>query len=110
SITKNPKSQAIDSGGTATFTITVTNTGTTTLTNVAVTDAQAAGCAKAIGTLAAGQSSTYSCSLANVTSPFTNSATATGHPPVGPDVTATDTAPVTVNAVPPPPAPPAPKI
>jgi uncharacterized repeat protein (TIGR01451 family) len=43
---------------------------------------------------------------------FTNSATATGHPPVGPDVTATDTAPVTVNQLPPPPPPPppAPKI
>jgi uncharacterized repeat protein (TIGR01451 family) len=90
----------------------VTNTGTTTLTNVAVTDAQAPGCAKSIGTLTAGQSSSYSCSLANVTSEFTNSATATGHPPVGPDVTATDTAPVTINPIipPPPPAPPAPKI
>jgi uncharacterized repeat protein (TIGR01451 family) len=115
SITKNPKSQAIDSGGTATFTITVTNTGTTALTGVVVTDAQAPGCAKAIGTLTAGQSSTYTCSLATVTASFTNSATATGHPPVGPDVTATDTAPVTVNAIPPPPpppppAPPAPKI
>jgi uncharacterized repeat protein (TIGR01451 family) len=112
SITKNPKSQSIDSGGTANFTITVTNTGTTTLTGVAVTDAQAPDCAKSIGTLKAGESSSYSCSLAGVTSPFTNSATATGHPPVGPDVTATDTAPVTVNAVPPPPppAPPAPKV
>jgi uncharacterized repeat protein (TIGR01451 family) len=115
SITKNPKSQAIDSGGTATFTITVTNTGTTNLTGVAVSDGQAPGCAKSIGTLNKGESSTYTCSLAGVTSSFTNSATATGHPPVGPDVTATDTAPVTVNAVPPPPppappAPPAPKI
>jgi uncharacterized repeat protein (TIGR01451 family) len=112
SITKNPKSQSIDSGGTANFTITVTNTGTTTLTNVTVTDAQAPGCANsAIGTLTAGQSTSYTCSLAGVTSSFTNSATATGHPPVGPDVTATDTAPVTVNPViPPPPAPPAPTI
>jgi uncharacterized repeat protein (TIGR01451 family) len=112
SITKNPKSQTIDSGGTANFTITVTNTGTTTLTNVTVTDAQAPGCANsAIGTLTAGQSTSYTCSLAGVTSSFTNSATATGHPPVGPDVTATDTAPVTVNPViPPPPAPPAPTI
>ena len=67
SITKNPKSQSFTTGGTATFTITVTNTGTTTLTGVAVTDAQAPGCAKAIGTLTAGQSSTYTCSLANVT-------------------------------------------
>src|SRR5205085_2991991 len=59
SITKNPKSQAIDSGGTANFTITVTNTGSTTLTNVAVTDAQAPGCANgSIGTLTSGQSVT----------------------------------------------------
>jgi uncharacterized repeat protein (TIGR01451 family) len=43
-----------------------------------------------------------------VAASFTNSATATGHPAVGPDVTATDTAPVTVNAVPPPPPPPPP--
>jgi uncharacterized repeat protein (TIGR01451 family) len=112
SITKNPKAQSINSGGTANFTITVTNTGTTTLTNVTVTDAQAPGCANsAIGTLTAGQSTSYNCSLAGVTSSFTNSATATGTPPVGPNVTATDTAPVTVNPViPPPPAPPAPTI
>jgi uncharacterized repeat protein (TIGR01451 family) len=50
-----------------------------------------------------------------VSSSFTNSATVTGHPPVGPDVSATDTAPVSVNppAVVPPPVvvvPPAPKI
>jgi uncharacterized repeat protein (TIGR01451 family) len=105
SIVKGPKSQAIDSGGTATFNITVTNTGDTELTNVTVTDAQAPNCAKAIGTLASGASSTYTCSLSGVTSSFTNSATVTGHPPIGPDVTATDTAPVTVNAVPPPPPP-----
>jgi uncharacterized repeat protein (TIGR01451 family) len=113
-ITKNPKSQSVDSGGTASFTITVTNTGTVALTNVAVTDGLAPNCAKTIGALAPGQSTSYTCTLGGVTSAFTNSATASGHPPVGPDVTATDTAPVTVNATPPPPstppAPPAPKI
>jgi uncharacterized repeat protein (TIGR01451 family) len=111
-ITKNPKSQAVNSGGTATFTITVTNTGTVALTSVTVSDALAPNCAKTIGDLAKGASSSYTCTLANVTSPFTNTATATGHPPVGPDVTATDTANVTVNPPPPPPppAPPAPKI
>ncbi len=102
SITKNPKSQTIASGGTANFTITVKNTGNVTLTNVTVTDAQAPGCNAALGTMAPGASTTYNCSLANVTSGFTNSAGATGTPPSGPNVTATDTAPVTVT---PPPAP-----
>jgi uncharacterized repeat protein (TIGR01451 family) len=105
SITKNPKGQAIDSGGTATFTITVTNTGTVGLTNVTVTDALAPGCAKAIGTLTPTQSVTYTCSVSGVTAAFTNLATATGHPPVGPNVTATDTAAVTVSAPAPAPTP-----
>ena len=108
SITKNPKSQSIDSGGTAHFTISVTNTGSVTLSNVQVTDLLAPGCAKAIGTLTPGQSTSYDCALSALTASFTNSATAIGTPPVGPDVTATDTAPVTVNAIPPPPPPPPP--
>ena len=115
SITKNPKSQSITVGDAANFTITVKNTGTVTLTNVTVVDLLAPNCAKTIGTLAPGQSTSYDCTLSAVQQSFTNSATATGHPPVGPDVTATDTAPVTVNQLPPPPpppppAPPAPKI
>jgi uncharacterized repeat protein (TIGR01451 family) len=105
-ITKNPKSQSITTGDAANFTIQVTNTGTVTLTAVQVNDVLAPNCAKAIGTLAPGQSTSYTCALAAVQQSFTNSATATGHPPVGPDVTATDTAPVTVNQLPPPPPPP----
>ena len=72
-----------------TFTITVTNTGDVTLTNVAVVDVLAPGCARtsaqlgANATLAAGASFSYECTLANVTADFTNSATATGTPPVG---------------------------
>jgi uncharacterized repeat protein (TIGR01451 family) len=108
SISKNPKSQAITAGGTANFTIVVTNTGDIALSNVQVTDTQAPNCAKVIGDLAPGASSSYDCALAGVAASFTNSATATGHPAVGADVTATDTAPVTVNAVPPPPPPPPP--
>src|SRR5205823_958270 len=45
---------------------------------------------------AAGSTITYSCTLANVTSGFTNLATATGTPPIGPDVSSQDTAGVTV--------------
>jgi len=95
-IVKDPD-QTVNSGGTATFTIRVTNTGDVTLTNVQVSDALAPDCVRNnLGTLAAGASTTYTCSVANVTAGFTNSATATGHPPVGPDVTSTDTAVVTV--------------
>jgi uncharacterized repeat protein (TIGR01451 family) len=105
-ITKNPATQALDSGGTANFTITVTNTGTVTLTNVTVTDPLSPNCNKTVGTLTPGQSTTYTCSQANVTAPFTNVATAKGHPPVGPDVTASASANVTVNTPPPPSSPP----
>ena len=104
SITKNPKAQAIATGSTATFTIVVTNTGNVTLTNVNVTDALAPNCAQtsasipALASMAANASVTYTCALANVTAGFTNLATATGTPPSGPNVTATDTAPVTVTA------------
>jgi uncharacterized repeat protein (TIGR01451 family) len=109
SITKNPKSQSIASGAAANFTITVTNTGNVTLTNVTVSDALTPGCNEssttipALASMAPGASVTYNCSLANVTASFTNSATATGTPPSGPNVSATDTAPVTVAPLVPPP-------
>jgi len=97
SIVKNPKSQTVTSGGTATFTITVTNTGDVTLTNVTVTDPLSPNCNKTIGTLAPGASSTYTCTRANVTSNFTNVAIASGTAG-GTTVTAQDTAPVTAKA------------
>ena len=115
SITKNPKSQTISSGGTAIFTIVVTNTGTVTLSNVRVTDQLSPDCAKtsanigALGSLAPGASVTYNCSIGNVTAGFTNVATATGTPPSGNDVSASDSAPVTVTPpLTPPPARPTP--
>jgi uncharacterized repeat protein (TIGR01451 family) len=101
-ITKSPATQPVDSGGTANFTIVVTNTGTVTLINVTVTDPLSLGCVKTIGTLTPGQSFSYTCSQTGVTAAFTNVATATGHPPVGPDVTASASANVTVNSPPPP--------
>jgi uncharacterized repeat protein (TIGR01451 family) len=98
-IVKNPKSQTITSGGTATFTITVTNTGDVALTNVTVSDALSPNCNRTIGTLNPGQSTSYTCTRANVTASFNNVAVATGH--AGPTtVTAQDTAPVTAKAAP----------
>jgi len=112
-ITKNPKSQSILTGQTATFTIVVTNTGDVTLTNVTVTDQLSPDCNKtsaqitALGAMAPGASVTYNCTLSNAQASFTNVAVATGTPPSGSNVTAQDSAPVTVNApfVPPKPAP-----
>jgi uncharacterized repeat protein (TIGR01451 family) len=102
-ITKNPAAQSVNSGGTATFTITVTNTGPVDLTNVTVTDPLSPNCAKVIGNLAAGATSSYTCTQGNVTAPFTNVATVTAHPPHGPDLTASASARVELNPPPPPP-------
>jgi len=95
-ILKNPKSQTIQQGATATFEITVTNTGDVPLTNVTVTDPLAPDCNRALGTLQPGESKKYTCTVANVQADFDNVATAVGTPPTGPNVTATDTAPVRV--------------
>ena len=96
SIVKNPKSQTVNSGGTATFTITVTNTGDVALTDVAVVDALSPNCNRTIGTIAAGASVTYTCTRPNVTSSFNNVAVVTGKAGAT-TVTARDTAPVTAK-------------
>jgi uncharacterized repeat protein (TIGR01451 family) len=97
-ITKLPASQTIVYGTAATFNITVTNSGGVTLTGVTVTDALASNCNRpAIGTLAPAAFTTYSCTLANVTASFTNTAIASGTPPSGPAVTNSASATVTVN-------------
>ena len=92
-------------GGTATFTITVTNTGNTVLTNVTVTDPLSPNCNRtsaqipALASMAPGATVTYTCTRPNVRANFDNIATATGTPPAGPNVTATDTAPVKTKAL-----------
>jgi uncharacterized repeat protein (TIGR01451 family) len=96
-IVKNPKSQSVTRGGTATFTITVTNTGDVALTNVTVSDPLSPNCNRTIGTLAPGASTSYTCTRANVTANFTNVAVASGTAG-GTTVTAQDTAPVTAKA------------
>jgi uncharacterized repeat protein (TIGR01451 family) len=109
-IVKNPKTQTVAINGTATFTITVTNTGNVTLTNVHVVDPLSPNCNRtkadipALASMAPGAQVTYTCTRPNMkcTGPgapykcavFTNVATAIGTPPSGPDVTATDSAPV----------------
>ena len=95
-IVKDPPTQVVAAGQDATFNITVTNTGDATLTAVEVTDALTPDCAGVIGTLAAGESTSYTCSLTNVTAAFTNNAAVTGTPPVGPPVSDDDDADVTV--------------
>jgi uncharacterized repeat protein (TIGR01451 family) len=97
SIVKDPKSQTVTKGNTATFTITVLNTGDVTLTNVVVTDALSPNCNRTIGTLAPGASVSYKCTRPNVTSSFTNVAVVTGTAG-STTVTARDTAPVTAKA------------
>ena len=108
SISKTPHTQTVAFAGTVTFTIGVKNTGDSTLTNVIVTDAVAPGCARTsadipqLASMAPGDELSYSCTVANVMADFTNVATATGHPEKGPDVTASDSAAVTVGPPPPP--------
>ena len=102
---KNPKSQTVAVGGTATFSITVTNTGNVTLTDVHVVDPLSPNCNRtkadipALASMAPGAAVTYSCTRPNVRANFDNVATAIGTPPSGPDVTATDTAPVKTRAL-----------
>jgi len=97
-IAKTPDTQTVPSGFTVVFTIMVTNAGDVALTNVTVTDGLAPDCDANLGSLDAGASASYDCTVANVTADFINSATVTGTPPVGADVTDTDTA--TVHVVP----------
>ena len=70
------------------------------LTGVTVTDALAPGCDNSLGTLLAGAMTSYGCSLVNVTSDFTNTADASGTPPVGPNVSDQGTADVVVGPAP----------
>ncbi|MFL6034020.1 MAG: hypothetical protein ACJ74I_03000, partial [Gaiellaceae bacterium] len=101
-IVKNPKGQTINKGATARFQITVTNTGNVTLTNVTVTDPLSPNCNRtqaqipALASMAPKATVTYSCSRPSVQADYDNVATATGTPPTGPNVTASDTAPVKV--------------
>lgn len=77
-IQQTPDTQTILSGGSAGFTINVTNDGEADLIDVAVSDPLAPACDNVIGEMSAGSTVTYVCTLANVTTGFVNTASATG--------------------------------
>jgi uncharacterized repeat protein (TIGR01451 family) len=77
-VKKLPAAQTITEGATAKFKIKVVNNGDVDLENVKVTDAQAPGCEKTIGTLKKGATEEYECQLKGVKAAFTNHAKACG--------------------------------
>jgi len=84
----------IDSGDSVTWTYTVTNTGNVTLTGVSVTDSETGAVSGCDATIAPGDSSscteTGTADVSPVDTPYTNTGTATGTPPVGTDVSHED--------------------
>ncbi len=97
-ISKTPDAQTVASGGTATFTIRVDNTGEVPLSNVTVSDPNAPNCDRIFASIGVGGFQEYTCTVANVTAGFTNTASVTGTPPTGPDVSDSDTADVSIAA------------
>lgn len=95
-IQKTPDTQSIVSGANADFTITVTNIGTVPLTNVVITDPLVPACNNVIPTLPLSGVASYTCTLANVTADFVNTANVSATAPDTSVVTDTDTANVTM--------------
>jgi uncharacterized repeat protein (TIGR01451 family) len=98
-VTDLPAGQTIASGGTANWTIQIQNAGNVALSDVTVADPVAPDCVTTFaGTLPPGASEPgFGCSRAGVTAGFTNTATVTGTPPVGPDVSSSASAVVTIE-------------
>jgi uncharacterized repeat protein (TIGR01451 family) len=91
-----PPNQNIDGGSNVMFTLTVTNTGDSPLSNIVLNhnstcDALSSGSSD----LNVGQTSTYTCTINNVTADLTLNASVTATPLAGPDVG--DNASATVN-------------
>ena len=97
-IQKSPDLQTVALGDDATFTITVTNTGQTALSNVAVTDPLVPSCDQVIGSMAIGETQSYSCVLVAPAADFTNIASVVGDDPIGNPTGDSDTADVNVIA------------
>ncbi|GAA4361157.1 DUF7507 domain-containing protein [Angustibacter luteus] len=95
-ITKTTDQPGYRVGATVTYTITVNNTGNADLANVAVTDPTTAGCARTIGSLAAGDTTTYTCTATAPVSGNSNTASVSGQDSLTRTVTATATVPVPV--------------
>jgi CSLREA domain-containing protein/uncharacterized repeat protein (TIGR01451 family) len=99
-ITKEPAAQMVDPGQVATFTIQVTNPGPGALSGIAVADPLTPDCARAVGSLPdlgpGASTPPYTCQTGSLSLDFTNVATATATPPVGPAVTAAASAFVNV--------------
>ncbi len=92
---------AVPSGQTVFWRVSITNTGDVALTNIVTNDAGISDCAGGVtaGPLQPGQVTAYSCQSDDVTAPTTNTASATGTPPSGPDVTSsTSSASVTTTS------------
>jgi hypothetical protein len=92
---------AVPSGQTVFWRVSITNTGDVALTNIVTNDVGISDCAGGVtaGPLEPGQVTAYSCQSEDVTAPTTNTASATGTPPSGPDVTSsTSSASVTTTS------------
>ncbi|MBN6035371.1 DUF11 domain-containing protein [Amycolatopsis sp. 195334CR] len=77
-ITKTAEPKAVHAGDQVTFTITVTNPSGAPASNVRVADPLFPSCAKTIGTLGGGQSTSYTCTGTAGGADFTNTAKVTG--------------------------------
>jgi len=92
---------AVPSGATVYWRVSITNTGSVALTNIVTNDAGDADCAGGVtaGPLQPSQVTAYTCQSDDVTAATTNTASATGTPPSGPDVTSsTSSATVTISS------------
>jgi uncharacterized repeat protein (TIGR01451 family) len=96
-LTKSVHGGPFRTGDQVTFTILVRNTGDVPLTGVKVADELTLDCARTnLGTLAPNGSWTFDCVGTAPAASFTNVATVTGDPPVGPPVTSGDKVPVDI--------------
>jgi uncharacterized repeat protein (TIGR01451 family) len=101
-ITKTADAAQYLQGQTVTFTIRVENTGDSDLTDVTVTDPVAPNCDRtkndipALALMEPGDVVTYTCTMQAPAEDTTNTATASGKPETGPNVTDSDDEPVNV--------------